>query len=118
MKSEPRVAKSKEAIAFELMRSLIAADENYQEELKLYSEFVSAVKARPTIIGSRPGRYSARQITRERNGDYEKAGAGVVRLLASTAVQRVIVARIRTNAGLCKRRGACLANGGRQDASF
>lgn len=43
---------------------------------------------------------------------------GVVRLPASTAVQRVIVAHIRTNAGICKRRGTRLADGGRQAASF
>jgi hypothetical protein len=38
--SEPRGARSKEEIAFELVRSLIAADENYQQELKLYSECI------------------------------------------------------------------------------
>ena len=43
---------------------------------------------------------------------------GVVRLPASTAVQRVIVAHIRTDAGICKRRGTRLADGGRQAASF
>jgi hypothetical protein len=38
--SEPLAARSKEEIAFELVRSLIEADENYQQELKLYSECI------------------------------------------------------------------------------
>jgi hypothetical protein len=38
--SEQLEARSKEEIAFELMRSLIEADENYQQELKLYSECI------------------------------------------------------------------------------
>ena len=42
-------AKSKKEIAYALMRSVIAADETYQEELKLYSESLGAVGVRPTI---------------------------------------------------------------------
>jgi hypothetical protein len=38
--SEQLEARSKEEIAFELVRALIEADENYQQELKLYSECI------------------------------------------------------------------------------
>jgi hypothetical protein len=47
--SEALGAKSKKEIAYELMRSLIAAHENYQEELKLYSECLGAIRVRSTI---------------------------------------------------------------------
>jgi hypothetical protein len=46
--SEPLGGKSKKEIAFELMRLLITEDETYQEELKLYSEYLTSVGVRPT----------------------------------------------------------------------